>query len=97
MFSKCLLAFKTKFLVSTSLWRACNLTPCLTGPVDYPFASRHKGPGFKSPREYLCETGILLLAMSRYKFAYKKVPAVSTATKRSDTRQFKSKHVPMKK
>ncbi len=34
------------------LWRACNLTsfsPCLTGPVDYPFASRHKGPGFKSP------------------------------------------------
>jgi hypothetical protein len=34
------------------LWRTCNLTsfsPCLTGPVDYPFASRHKGPGFKSP------------------------------------------------
>ncbi len=33
-----------------SVWRACNLTsfsPCLTGPVDYPFASRHKGPGFK--------------------------------------------------
>ncbi len=35
-----------------ALWRACNLTlfsPCLTGPVDYLFASRHKGPGFKSP------------------------------------------------
>ncbi len=34
------------------LWRACNLTtfsPCLTGQVDYPFASCHKGPGFKSP------------------------------------------------
>jgi hypothetical protein len=33
------------------LWRACNLTsfsPCLTGLEDYPFASRHKGPGFKS-------------------------------------------------
>jgi hypothetical protein len=51
------------------LWRACNLTsfsPCLTGPVDYLFASHHKGPRFKSPGEYLCETGILLLAMSRY-------------------------------
>jgi hypothetical protein len=35
-----------------ALWRACNLTsfsPCLTGPVDYPFASRHKWPGFKFP------------------------------------------------
>jgi hypothetical protein len=34
------------------MWRACNLTsftPCLTGPVDYPLASRHEGPGFKSP------------------------------------------------
>ncbi len=34
------------------LWRACNLTsfsPCLTDPVDYLFASRHKGPRFKSP------------------------------------------------
>ncbi len=51
------------------LWRACNLTsfsPCLTGPVDYPFASHHKGPGFISPGGYLCETGILLLALSRY-------------------------------
>jgi hypothetical protein len=35
-----------------ALWRACNLTsfsPCLTGPVDYLFASRHNGPRFKSP------------------------------------------------
>jgi hypothetical protein len=34
------------------LWRACNLTsfsPCLTGPVDYPFASRHREPRIKSP------------------------------------------------
>jgi hypothetical protein len=30
------------------------------GPVDYPFASRHKGPGFKTPGGYLSETGILL-------------------------------------
>ncbi len=52
-----------------ALWRACNLTsfsPCLTGPVDYLFASRHKGPRFKSLGGYLCETGILLLAMSCY-------------------------------
>ncbi len=36
----------------TIVWRACNLTaftPCLTGPVDYPFASHHKGPRFKNP------------------------------------------------
>jgi hypothetical protein len=49
--------------------RACNLTsfsPCLTGPVDYLFASRHKGPGLKSPGGYLCEIGILLLLLSRY-------------------------------
>ncbi len=34
------------------LWRACNLTwfsPCLTGPVDYLFASCHKGLRFISP------------------------------------------------
>ncbi len=31
-----------------------------------PVASRHKGPGFKSPGGYLCETGILLLALSCY-------------------------------
>jgi hypothetical protein len=53
-----------------ALWRACNLSsfsPCLTGPVDYLFASRHKGPGFKSPGGYWCETGILLLELSRYR------------------------------
>ncbi len=53
-----------------ALWWACNLTsfsPCLTGPVDYLFASRPKEPRFKSPGEYLCESGILLLAMSRYR------------------------------
>jgi hypothetical protein len=52
-----------------ALWRACILTsfsPCLTGPVDYLFASCHKGPRFKSPGGYLCETGILLLALSHY-------------------------------
>jgi hypothetical protein len=59
-----------------ALRRACNLTsfspcltsfsPCLTGLVDYLFASRHKGPRFKSPGGYLCETGILLLALSCY-------------------------------
>ncbi len=31
------------------------------------FASRHKGHRFKSPGGYLCETGILLLALSRYR------------------------------
>jgi hypothetical protein len=53
-----------------ALWRVCNLTsfsPCLTGPMDYLFASHHKGPRFKSPGGYLFETGILLLVMSRYK------------------------------
>ncbi len=32
-----------------ALWRACNLisfSPCLTGPVDYPFASHREGPRF---------------------------------------------------
>jgi hypothetical protein len=55
--------------VNNPLLRPCNLTsfsPCLTGPVNYLFASCHKGPGFKSPEGYLCETGILLLAISRY-------------------------------
>jgi hypothetical protein len=54
---------------NTNLWRACNLTPfspCLTGPVDYLFASHHKGLRFKYPGGYLCETGILLLALSCY-------------------------------
>ncbi len=54
---------------NSTLCRACNLTsfsPCLTGPVDYPFASRHKGLRFKSPVGYFCETGILLFALSCY-------------------------------
>ena len=34
--------------------------------MDYLFASRHKGLRFKSPGGYLSETGILLLALSRY-------------------------------
>jgi hypothetical protein len=49
--------------------RACNISPfspCLTGPMDYPFASCHKGPGFKSPGGYLRKTGIPLLALSCY-------------------------------
>ncbi len=45
---------------------AICLQPWLAGPVDYLFASRHKGPRFKSPEGDLWETGILLLAMSRY-------------------------------
>jgi hypothetical protein len=44
-----------------------HFSPCLTGPVDYPFASHREGPGFKSPGGYLCETGILLSALSRYR------------------------------
>ncbi len=58
--------FKDQYI---SLRRACNLTsfsPCLTGSVDYLFASRHKGPRFKSPGGYLCEAGILLLTLSHY-------------------------------
>ncbi len=49
------------------MWRACNLTaftPCLTGPVDYPFASHHEGPGFNP--QGLCENRILLLVLSLY-------------------------------
>jgi hypothetical protein len=50
------------------LSRACNLTsfsPCLTGQVDYLFASHH-GTQVQIPWGDLCETWILLLAMSRY-------------------------------
>ncbi len=67
-----------------ALWRACNLTsfsPCLTDSVDYLFASRHKGPRFKYPRGYLCETWILLLAMSRYSIPIQhSIPRVSCET-----------------
>jgi hypothetical protein len=51
------------------LWRVCNLTAFThssTGPVVYPFASRHEGTRVQSPGGYLCENGILLLALSRY-------------------------------
>jgi hypothetical protein len=61
--------YDSAVLLITRMWRACNLitfTPCLTGPVDYPFASCHEGPGFKTPGGYLCETRILLLALSGY-------------------------------
>ncbi len=59
----------SRLLGGGALWKPCNLTPfspCRTDPVDYLFASRHKGPRFKSPEEYLCETGIHLLALSCY-------------------------------
>ncbi len=49
------------------MWRACNLTtftPCLTGPpICFPsWGTRVQIPG----GGYLCETRILLLALSRY-------------------------------
>ncbi len=52
-----------------ALWRACNLTsfsPCLTGPVDYLFASRHKGPRFKTPGGLMWNRDSPRLALSRY-------------------------------
>ncbi len=52
-----------------SLWRACNLTAFThssTGPVVHSFASRHEGPVLNPQGGFLCETGILLLALSRY-------------------------------
>jgi hypothetical protein len=51
------------------LWRACNLIPfkhSSTGPVVHPFASRHEGPGFNPQGRHLCETVILLFALSFY-------------------------------
>jgi hypothetical protein len=39
------------------LWRACYLTaftPCLTGPVDYPFASCHEEPRFNPHGVLMC-------------------------------------------
>jgi hypothetical protein len=71
-----------------ALWRACNLPlfiPCLTGPVDYLFASRHKGLRFKSPGGYLCETGILPLALSCYSIiqptVYKSLAVINTVSR----------------
>jgi hypothetical protein len=52
-----------------SLWGACNLTALThssTGPVVHLFASHHEGPGFNPQGGYLCETGILPLALSCY-------------------------------
>jgi hypothetical protein len=47
-----------------------NLTAFIrssTGPVVHPFDSRHERPGFNPQGGgYLCKTGILLLALSRY-------------------------------
>jgi hypothetical protein len=40
--------------------RACNLTVItafLTGPVDYPFTSRHEGPGFKPQGDIYLKPG----------------------------------------
>jgi hypothetical protein len=54
-------------LVNTLLWGACNLTsfsPCLTGPVDYPFASCHKGPVFKTVMCYGPQRRNLLSAIN---------------------------------
>jgi hypothetical protein len=51
------------------MWRACNLTlflPCLTGPVDYLFASRHKGHRFKSPGGTYVKPGFSGLGLPRY-------------------------------
>ncbi len=42
----------------------------LGGLISYLIASCHKGPGFKSPGGYFCETGILLLALSRYRIKF---------------------------
>ncbi len=58
-----------RIIITIMLCRACNLTSfllCLTGPVDYPIASCHKWPGFKSPGGYLWETRILKLALFLY-------------------------------
>ncbi len=51
-----------------SLQSHCILTMShwSSGLPDYLFASCHKGPRFKSPGGYLCETRILLLALSHY-------------------------------
>ncbi len=61
------------YIIYIILSRSCNFTSfplCLTGQVDYLFASRHKGPRFKSLGGYLYETGIRLLALSRYNITH---------------------------
>ncbi len=55
-----------------ALWRARNLTsfsPCFAMPhwsSGLPVSFPLKEPGFKTPGGALCETGILMLALSRY-------------------------------
>jgi hypothetical protein len=52
-----------------NVMESCNLTAFIhssTGPVVHLFASRHEGPMFNPQGGYLCEIGILLLALSRY-------------------------------
>jgi hypothetical protein len=58
-----------KKLINKILWTACNLTSfsqCLTGPVDYPFASHHEGPGFNSQGGTYVKPGFILLGLSCY-------------------------------
>ncbi len=52
-------SLQSHFILTMSHWSSWLL-----------FASRHKGPRFKSPGGYLCETGILLLALSRFSTHY---------------------------
>ncbi len=66
-----------------ALWRDCNLTAFIhssTGPVVHPFASCHDRPGFNPQGGYLCETGILLLVLSRYILIYNYVHNIFTST-----------------
>ncbi len=46
------------------MWRACNLTAfttCLTGPVDYQFASCPEGPGFNLQGVTRCDWSLWLV------------------------------------
>jgi hypothetical protein len=55
-------------LLGGALWRACNLTtftPCLTGPVDYPFASCHEGPEFNPQGVAYVELRLSCLAFAK--------------------------------
>ncbi len=52
-----------------TLWGACNLisfSPCLNGPVANPLFPVTRDLGSNPLGGYLCETGILLLALSHY-------------------------------
>ncbi len=51
----CVESLQSNFILTMSHWSSGLLC-----------ASYHKGPGFKSPGGYLCETGILLLVLSCY-------------------------------